>query len=341
MSFCKTFFLVTFLLVAFRIHGQTSKPSFDTAYVTQHPEKINLRLYLSRKFTNFVVRVPEENWRYVFEPNSGLNLGVGFTYENFTLNLAFPIGFLNPNRNQDWPRFLDLQSHIYSRRMILDFFGQFYGGYSIQKESLKNPSGDYLREDMRLNSIGINFNYLFRGEQISLGASFNQAAIQKKSAFSPFIGFEVYGGEMKGDSLLLPSSENLDVLNFKRSSYFQFGPNAGAAATLVFGKGFFVTAVGSVNLSVGYGEWENSIEQKKWGTVPTYFVRGFIGYHNRKFSINANAVYKNLNLINIGPFDQAVNTGNIRFNIIYKLDAGPKLEKGFRKVNPSRLLKKD
>jgi hypothetical protein len=341
MSFCKTFFLVTFLLVAFRIHGQTSKPTFDTAYVEQHPEKINLRLYLSRKFTNFVVRVPEENWRYVFEPNSGLNLGVGFTYENFTLNLAFPVGFLNPNRYQDWPRFLDLQSHIYSRRMILDFFGQFYGGYSIQKEYLKNPTEDYLREDMRLNSVGINFNYLFRGERVSIGASFNQAAIQKKSAFSPFVGFEVYGGGMKGDSLLLPSSENLDILNFKRSSYFQFGPNTGAAATLVFGKGFFVTAVGSVNLSVGYGEWENTIEQKKWGTVPTYFVRGFIGYNNRKFSINANAVYKNLNLINSGPFDQAVNTGNIRFNIIYKLDAGPKLEKGFRKVNPSRLLKKD
>jgi hypothetical protein len=341
MSFCKTFFLVTFLLVAFRIHGQTSKPTFDTTYIESHPEQINLRLYLSHKFTNFVVRVPEENRRYVYQPNSGLNLGVGFTYQNFTLNLAFPVGFLNPNRYKDWPRFLDLQSHIYSRKMIIDLFGQFYGGYSIQQKYLKNSTVDYLREDMRLNSVGINFNYLFKGERISIAASFNQSAIQKKSAFSPFVGFEVYGGGMKGDSLLLPSSENLDILNFKRSSYFQFGPNTGAAATLVFGKGFFVTAVGSVNLSVGYGEWENTIEQKKWGAVPTYFIRGFVGYNNRKFSVNANAVYKNLNLINSGPFDQAVNTGNIRFNIIYKLDAGPKLEKGFRKVNPSRLLKKD
>jgi hypothetical protein len=322
-------------------YSQKSKSGFDTTYVEIHPEKINLRLYLSRKFTNFVVKVPAENWRYVFEPNSGLNLGVGFTYENFTLNLAFPVSFLNPNRYQDWPRFLDLQSHVYSRRMIIDFFGQFYGGYSVQKEYLKNPSEDYLREDMRLNSVGINFNYLFRGERISIAASFNQSAIQKKSAFSPFVGFEVYGGGMKGDSLLLPSSENPDILNFKRSSYFQFGPNAGAAATLVFGKGFFVTAVGSVNLSVGYGEWENTIEQGKWGTVPTYFVRGFIGYNNRKFSVNANAVYKNLNLINVGPFDQAVNTGNVRLNVIYKISAGPKLEKTFRKVNPSRLLKKD
>ena len=183
MSFCKNFFLVTFLLVAFRIHGQTSKPTFDTAYVEQHPEKINLRLYLSRKFTNFVVRVPEENWRYVFEPNSGLNLGVGFTYENFTLNLAFPVGFLNPNRYQDWPRFLDLQSHIYSRKMIIDLFGQFYGGYSIQQKYLKNSAEDYLREDMRLNSVGINFNYLFRGRAYLL-SSFIQPISDSKEVRS-------------------------------------------------------------------------------------------------------------------------------------------------------------
>jgi len=77
-------------------YSQKSKSGFDTTYVEIHPEKINLRLYLSRKFTNFVVKVPADNWRYVFEPNSGLNLGVGFTYENFTLNLAFPVSFLKP-----------------------------------------------------------------------------------------------------------------------------------------------------------------------------------------------------------------------------------------------------
>jgi hypothetical protein len=110
---------------------------------------------------------------------------------------------------------------------------------------------------------------------------------------------------------------------------------------LVFGKGFFLTAVGSVNLSIGVAEWESRIETRRWGTVPTYYVRAFLGYNNHKFSINANAVYKNLNLIKVGPFDQAVNTGNIRFNIIYKLDAGPKFDKVFRKVNPKGLLKKD
>jgi hypothetical protein len=337
----KILFLFTFLIFSFKGQGQILNSTFDTAYVESHPEQINVRLYLSRKFTNFVLRVPDENRKYVYQPNSGLNLGVGITHQRFTLNLAAPLGFLNPNRYEDWPRFLDLQSHVYPRRMIIDFFGQFYRGYSIRNDFLKNSTENYLREDMRLNSVGINFHYLFQGERISLAAAFNQSAIQKKSAFSPFLGFEVYGGSMKGDSLLLPSTENLDLLNFNRSNYFQFGPNAGAAATLVFGKGFYVTAVGSVNLSVGFAEWENRIEYRKWGSVPTYYARVFLGYNNHKFSINANAVYKNLNLIKVESFDQAVNTGNIRFNIIYKLAAGPRFEKGFRKVNPMRLFKKD
>ncbi len=341
MSISKTLFFFIFLVFTLKVQGQRVKPTFDTTYIEAHPEQINLRLYLSRKFTNLVVDVPDEKRRYVYQPNSGLNLGIGFTFQNFTLNMAFPVGFLNPNRYEDWPRFLDLQAHVYPRRMIIDFFGQFYQGYSIQKGLFKNPSEDYQREDMKLTSIGLNFNYLFRGERISLAASYNQSAIQKKSAFSPFVGFEAYKGSMKGDSLLLPSYENPDALNFKRSSYFQFGPNSGLAATLVFGKGFFVTLVGSVNLSIGYGEWENTFEIRRWSTIPTYFVRGFVGYNNRKFSVNANAVYKNLNLMKVGPFEQAVNTGNIRFNIIYKLNAGPKLDKNFKKVNPLRLIRKD
>lgn len=341
MTLPKFALLAIFLLSGYYVHCQTPKPNFDTTYVEQHPELLNLRLYLSRKFTNLVVRVPEENRTYVFQPNSGLNLGIGFTYQNFSLNLAAPVGFLNPNRFTDWPRYLDLQAHAYPRRMIVDFFGQFYHGYSIGREYLRNTDEDYLREDMRLTSIGLNFNYLFNGDRLSLAASFNQSAIQKKSAFSPFVGFEIYGGSMKGDSLLLPSTENTDNFNFDRSRYFQFGPNAGAAATLVFGKGFFFTAVGSVNLSTGFGAWENQIEYRKWGVVPTYFVRTFLGYNDRRFSVNANAVYKNLNLIKVGPFDQAVDTSNIRFNIIYKISAGPKLERNFKKVNPMTLFKRN
>lgn len=341
MHFRKILLALTLLFSYYEGFSQTSKSGFDTTYVELHPELINIRLYLSTKFTNLAVNVPGENRSFLFRPNSGLNLGVGFTYQNFSLNIAAPVGFLNPERIDNWPLYLDLQAHAYPKGMIVDFFGQFYKGYSLDRKFLKDSGEDYLREDIGLVSIGVNYNYLFNGDQLSLTAAFNQSAIQKKSAYSPFVGFEIYGGGIRADSLLIPANENLDYLNFDRSGYFQMGPNAGMAGTLVLGKGFFLTAVGSANLSVGYAKWENDTEFKKWGVVPTYFVRTFFGYNDRRFSINANAVYKNLNLVRGGAYDQALNTGNIRFNIIYKLKAGTKLEKGFSKVNPMRLLKKD
>lgn len=311
---------------------------YDSTYVKSEPDKFGLRLYLSKKYTELNVQVPDSKTPYSFKPNSGTNMGLGFTYQNLSINIAFPWGFLNPNRQKDWPFTLDLQSHIYAPKVIIDFFGQFYGGYRINAEDLKRSDEDYLREDIRVTSVGINFNYLFSGEKLSLAAAFTQADIQKKSAYSPFVGFEVYGGKMKGDSLLLPTFEVPDAVNYRESGYFQAGPNAGMAGTLVFGKGFFLTGVAAANLSVGYSKWENQSQTKKWGVVPTYSLRGFAGYNGARFSVNFNYVYKNLNLIEAEPFDQAVNTGNYRVNLIYKITPSEKFKKGFNKVNPLSIL---
>jgi len=303
----------------------------DTAYLTPHPEKFNLRLYVSRKYTDIVFNGPDRS--YKFEPNSGLNLGVGFTYQTFTLNLAAPLGFMNPNRIDDWPSFLDLQSHIYPKNWIIDLFGQFYRGYRLDEGFLLNSENEYLREDMRMMLLGVNANYVFNGDRIALSAAYNQSSIQKKSAISPFIGFEAYGGFMKGDSLFLPSNENLPI-NYRQVDYFQLGPNAGFSSTLVFLGGFYLTAVASANLSFGYSAWMDDDKFSRWGFVPTYFLRGFLGYNGEKFSINGNYVWKNLNLVKNQGFDQELNTGNYRINLIYKLSPSENFRRKFNKINP-------
>lgn len=310
----------------------------DTSYIEHQHQKLNIRFFISRKYTNFIVKNGPRDHLYRFEPNSGLNLGVGVTYQKFTLNLAVPFGFLNQDRIKDWPRHLDLQAHLYPRKWIFDFFGQFYQGYKLDDSYLEGVSENYLRQDIRLMLLGVNANFLFKGEQISLMAAFNQSSIQKKSGFSPFVGFEAYGGIVEGDSLILPASENVELLNFKQTNFFQFGPNAGLAGSLVFGNGFFFTAVGSANLSFGFSDFENTERFKKWGVVPTYFIRGFFGYNGDHFSLNANYVWKNLNLVPNGAFDQALNTGNFRVNFIYKITPSDKFKTKYNKVNPSRII---
>lgn len=328
---------------AFCIDGfsQNEKFQYDSNYVETNHDLFGLRLFTSQKYTRLVLNVPEQDRALVLKPNTGLKMGVGFNYQRLTINVSFPVGFLYRDKQENWPINLDLQSHVYAPKIIVDFFGQFYGGYKIHAEDLESSDKDYLREDMRLMSLGLNMNYLFFGEKLSLGAAFNQATIQKRSAFSPFIGFEVYGGNMKGDSLLLPGSQVPDAVNFDKASYFQAGPNAGLAGTLVFGKGFFLTGAASANVSGGYSKFRNGEEFKKWGVVPTYYLRAFAGYNGKRISISGNYVYKNLNLIEVDNYQQAVNTGNYRINFVYKFNPGDKFKKGFNKVNPVRIVIKD
>jgi len=324
------------------VSAQDKKPNLDTSYIETSDHLFAARLYLTHKFTNLNVVVPNENKKYVFEPNSGLNLGLGFTYQTFTLNVSVPFEFMNPNRQENWPFHLDLQVHAYPQKWIFDFYGQFYRGYTVDSRYLANSNEKYLREDIKMNSVGLNVNYLFGGEKLSLSAAFNQVAIQKKSAFSPFVGFEGYGGNAKADSLFLPSIENVSEFNFDKSRYLQFGPNAGVAGTFVFGKGFFLTGVASLNYSVGFSEWHRGSDSyKRWGGVPTYLLRGFFGYNDRRFSVNINYVYKNLNLVLKEPFDQAVNTGNYRLNLIYKFEVNKKFAHWFYKINPMRIVNKN
>jgi hypothetical protein len=335
-------FLVLALLASQSLNAQNKKSNLDTAYIEPTDQLLAVRLYLTHKYTSLLIRAPDENRTYVFEPNSGLNLGLGITYQTFTLNISTPFKFMNPNRQENWPFYLDLQAHAYPQKWIFDFYGQFYRGYTLDKKYLQKSDEKYLRRDMRLNSIGLNANYLFGGEKLSLSAAFNQVAIQKKSAISPFVGLEGYLGNMSGDSLLLPSTEDVDEINFDKAKYFQFGPNVGFAGTLVFWKGFFLTGVASVNYSVGFAErFRDQSSFKNWGGVPTYLLRGFFGYNDKRFSLNINYVYKNLNLMDDNQFDQSVNTGNYRLNFIYKFNVGPKFSKSFYKVNPMRIINKN
>ncbi|WP_296700524.1 DUF4421 domain-containing protein [Algoriphagus sp.] len=333
------FCLLVLFSIAISSYAQEKISGYDTNYVESNSKRLLLRLYTSKKYTDLVSNVPGVDKGYRFMPNTGLNLGLGFTYQAFTLNIAAPLSFMNPDRYTDWPKYFDLQAHAYPKNFIIDFLGQFYKGYSIEPKFLQNSNEAYPREDLRLTTIGLNVNYLLYGEKLSLQASFNQSEIQKKSAFSPFVGFEAYGGSVKGDSLLLPATELIDAtINFAKSRYFQAGPNAGLAGTLVFGGGFFLTGVASANLSLGFSEWENQEVSKKWGVVPTYFLRGFFGYNNRRFSINANYVYKHSNLVKVEDFNNSINTGNYRINLIYKINVSEKFARGFHKINPFTIL---
>lgn len=306
----------------------------DTSYIKETPEKMILRTYLSRKYTeiNYGDQIG------VYEPNTGLNFGVGVTFQKFTLNIGVPVSFLNPDRKEDWPSFLDLQAHMYPTSWIIDLFGQFYTGYFIKEFS--NTGEDYLRKDIRVVKLGASASYLFNGEKLSFEAAFHQSAIQKKSAFSPMVGFEAYRVRISGDSLILPEINGPILGNYSRGDFLQMGPTAGFAGTLVLGKGFFVSGAASGNLGLGISKADQDKETKNVELMPGYFLRGFAGYNGDRISINVNYVYKQLDLTKLQEISHSANTGNYRLNLVYKINPGPKLTKTYTKLNPLEIKKR-
>ncbi|TXK26768.1 DUF4421 domain-containing protein [Pontibacter qinzhouensis] len=332
-----------FLYIAICVAGLLAAPEAkgqetpENEYYQTFPDLLTTRFYFSRKYTGLRIKEKTDNTSYLYVPNTTLNMGVGATYKWATLNLAYGFGFLNPDKNQGDTRYLDLQAHLYPRKMVIDVFGQFYKGYHLEERGRGTTSGNdyYVRPDIALTKIGASVQYLFNHERFSYRAAFLQNEWQKKSAGSFLLGFEMYGGGVTGDSVLVPvpligsQAGNFDELNF-----FEFGPNAGYAYTLVIKKHFFITASAAANLGVGYSEKvEGAAEHRHWGINPNVFLRGFVGYNSGRWSVNANYVRNNVRIIANQGYSNSILTGNYRLNFVYRIEPGPKLSRQLRRLN--------
>ncbi|WP_157971879.1 DUF4421 domain-containing protein [Pleomorphovibrio marinus] len=336
----RLFFLIPIMLFVFTTHAQeegTDSDSEESPYFIGYHDQLIGRYYFSRKFTNIRLRDREGNYNLLYEPNSTLNTGLGATYKNITLNLAFGFGLLNPDRGTGESRYLDLQAHIYPKKMVIDFFGQLYDGYYFsQPEGINASDGPYyVLPNMRVRKVGASIQFLGQPERISLRAAFQQNERQIKSGSSPFLGFEIYGGMAANKDGLVPvplvqePAQSLQSLRF-----FEFGPNAGYASTFVFKKYYFITASLSSTLAVGYNEFmiDHSINSS-WGLNPNFFARLFGGYNNDRWSLNANIVYAMVNLPQNQGINASILTGNYRLNFIYRFDTGERLQRRLRIID--------
>src|SRR4030095_336866 len=108
--------------------------------------------------------------------------------------------------------------------------------------------------------------------------SFLQSEWQKKSAGTFIFGLEAYGGKVEADSTIIPTLVNNEEANRKITElhFFEFGPNAGYAYTLVIKKHFFITGSASVSLDFGQTNvFDEGGTVKSTGMSPNSFFRVF------------------------------------------------------------------
>ena len=302
----------------------------DTTYFKTYSDQITGRFYFSRKYTSLVIGDQQSEFKLDYRPNTSLNMGVGATYKNITLNIAYGFPFLNQDEGKGKTRYLDLQAHMYGKKLTIDFFGQFYNGLYLNPKGKGTLDGSYyVRPDMKLREIGLSCQYLFNHKRFSYRASFLQNEWQRKSAGTFLLGGEGYVGWAQADSGVFPKAipvANPPVATNVR--FFEFGPNAGYAYTLVIARHFFIT--GSLSVGLDYNRtdyWSESQSTTSEDFSTNTNLRLFAGYNSERSAISFTFTNSAVSLTSQKSYNVSINTGNVRLNYVRRFSGGPKTRK--------------
>jgi|SRR5690348_12161768 len=317
--------LSLFTLVAKAQNGRGN----DSAYYIYFPNSITARLYTSQKYSRFNLKAKNAPTLH-YLPNTTFNLGIGATYHNFSLNLAYGFGFLNPGKKTNKSRYLDLQTHFYQPKWVTDVYGQLYKGFHLPG-SFNEPVKNYYRKDLQLYLFGLSRYYIFNSEKFSYRASFKQNELQKKSAGTLLAGLELYYGIVKADSNLIPKSvnEKYPQKNLTKINYLSIGPGIGYAYTQIMARHFFITGSITGNLAFSFAnEHLKYNSSAHFSLNPVTRFRIATGCNTNSWNVSANWVFDNL--LFAGEKSNTAywfNTGNLRVAIAKRFYGGSKLKK--------------
>jgi hypothetical protein len=263
-------------------------------------------------------------------------MGVGATYNWATLNLAYGFGFLNRDEAKGKTKYLDLQTHLYGRKLIIDAFGQFYSGFYVRKDEIQEgASGYYLRPDIKVRYLGASGQYLFNHKRFSYRASFLQSEWQKKSAGSLLAGIEFFLGRSKADSSIVPAviRGQANEIDLNQVDFFDIGPNIGYIYTFVFKKHFYITGQATISLDYGIHTFRMNGENVRSSTFsPNSSFSFFTGYNSKTWALSFIFVNKNISIASGEDQNVDFNTGNLRFNIVHRFVPRGKTKRVLKEV---------
>ena len=274
--------------------AQTKHP-YDSSYYTVYPNTLTTRIFLSKKYTSVTLPSADDHTTDLkYNPNEKLNLGIGFTYHNFSLNVGAGLGFLNPDQgNKGDTKSFDLQLRLYPYKWAIDALAIFHTGHYLEPEGYAAPYPNtyYLRPDIKLNLAGISAYRVPNAGKFSYHAAMIQNEWQKRSAGSLLIGGEAYFGLVKGDSSLVPSGldKNFEQAGINKLRFFSAGPGIGYAYTWVIDKHFFIMGSAVANVDLNYAtESGTNFSNNRFSLTFVPIFKTAIGYNSDKWDISAN-----------------------------------------------------
>jgi len=274
------------LLQSYIVIAQKDTPH-DSTYFKTYPGSLTARVYTSYKYAMVGFPSPAGETKYLAHTKYGL--GIGATYNNFTLNVAYGIGYLDNNK-ADKSKGLDFQLHLFPYKWAADaVFTSYKGAYngSNNAGTARNNNGN--TQNIKLDFIGLSLYRVPNANKFSYRAAMVQNEWQKKSAGSLLYGANIYYGQIKSDSTLVITKDDNSVLQPVNNVHFiAAGPGVGYAYTLVAAQHFFLTGSLAANLDVIFTtEQSDVINNNKTSVNPLAIYKAAAGYNSDSWSIAA------------------------------------------------------
>lgn len=339
-------FLIVFLNLQSLAYGQfdttTRRVDHDTLYIQTFPKSITTSIFTAFQMANMHITNSEELLTLEYEPNSLTSLGASISAKWISVSFSYGFKFLNDIEEMGKTKALDFQTHIYTRKFIVDLFAESYKGLYLDNTLDINPDYSkpyYLRPDIDLKIFGASGFYIFNHQHYSAPAARVQSERQLKSAGSLLLGFEGYWGRAHADSVFAPyfleDDELPEIRGYDDFSFLKFGPSVGYAYTLVIAKRFYTNLALTTNLSFGESATHHTEigEESEFKVDVGAFMRFSIGYNTPRWCLGMNLIY---NIISTRTIENAPSVdygvSQIRISLIHRFNLGEKLESHIDKV---------
>lgn len=288
------FAIVVFILTLHNT-GYSQKLLHDTAYYKTFPDALTVRIYSVKDYANFNFSALSNNSNLKYRPNTNVNLGLGATYNNVSLNLSAGFGFINKvNDDKGKTKSIDFQLHFFPRKWVSDLLYLHYKGFYAAPEGYASiiPNSYYYRPDIKMDMIGFtayrNVNY----RKFSFRSAFNQNEWIKKSAGTLLFGGGIYYQNIysKDSSLIPPKvAQYFSNADFKNFHFVSIGPGIGYAYTLVIKKHFFLLGSAIINGDINFStDGNGTINNKKTSFEPAGVFKAALGYGGNVWNVSLN-----------------------------------------------------
>ena len=316
------------LVFNYSVFAQKKIDTHDTSYYKTFPHSLTPRFYFSKKYADLTFQSADGSKDLQYRANTKLNMGIGATYNNLTLNVALGFGFLN-NKNEDRgkSKSLDLQLHLYPNGWAADVLAMHYKGvYAFPKGYASDNSNTYYyRPDIKLNLFGVTAYRVANSNKFSYRAAMVQNEWQKKSAGSLLYGGGIYYSGFQGDSSIIPSKVTASFLEagVDNFHFISIGPGVGYAYTVVAAQHLFLMGSLIANANINFSTAENQSNNAKNNKVsfePAAVFKAAAGYNGNVWDVSINCA-SNAFLVKEAAVSKAnfLSTGNFRLIIAKKI----------------------